>query len=438
MNRREFNTGLFAATGVIGASGLRHSPPWHAPLTVNGARLLTRLQELSQFGKNPKGGVSRVAYSEADLAGREYVMELMNGAGLATTIDAAGNIIGRRSGTEPSLRPLQFGSHIDSVPEGGNYDGTLGSLGAIEVVQTLLDNDVVTRHPLEVVIFQNEEGGKTGSRSMIGQVRPAELDIVTHSGRTIREGIAYIGGDPQRLSDVKREQGGVAAFLELHVEQGGVLDGSGIDIGVVEGIVGIRRWSVTVTGVANHAGTTPMEIRQDALLSAARFIEAVNDVVRREPGTQVGTVGRIEASPGAPNVIPGRASMSLELRDLDMEKTERLFQEISREASGIGEATGTKFDLSEFYLSASALCDATIKGLVAESAGDLGLSSMAMPSGAGHDAQSIAKLGPMGMIFVPSVGGFSHSPDEYTRPEDAVNGTNVLLHVLLKADRALS
>ncbi len=437
MNRRGFSAGVLAATGAIATHGLHRRPCRRAPLTVNGARLLTRLQELAEFGKNQQGGVTRVAYSEADVAARHYVMGLMNEAGLAPAIDVAGNIVGSRSGSDSSLRPLQFGSHIDSVPEGGNYDGTVGSLGAIELVQTLVDSDVGTRHPLEVVIFQNEEGGKTGSRATIGEVAPAELDIVTHSGKAIRDGIAFIGGRPDRLLEAERRPGSLAAFLELHVEQGGVLDRRGIDIGVVEGIVGIRRWNVTVTGVANHAGTTPMDIRQDALLAAARFIEAVNAVVRRVPGSQVGTVGRIEASPGAPNVVPGRTTLSLELRDLDMEKIERLFREIGTEAAGIAEATGTQFDFSEFYLSASALCDERIKDLVAESARDLGLGSIAMPSGAGHDAQSIAKLAPMGMIFVPSAGGISHSPDEYTRPEDVVNGANVLLHTLLKVDRAL-
>jgi len=305
------------------------------------------------------------------------------------------------------------------------------------VAQTLREHEVVTRHPLEVVIFQNEEGGKTGSRAMIGEVQPRELDIVTHSGKTIAEGIAAIGGDPDNLAHVARQPDSVAAFLELHIEQGGVLEQRGIDIGVVQGIVGIRRWNVTVEGVANHAGTTPMDSRQDALLAAARLIDAVNGVVRGEPGSQVGTVGWIEASPGAPNVIPGRVSLSLELRDTDMEKIERLYRLIRRRAQQIGEETGTAFGFDEFYLSRSALADERIMRVVAESAGKLDLSSTTMPSGAGHDAQSIAKLAPMGMIFVPSVGGVSHSPHEYTRPEDVGNGADVLLHSLLSLHHVL-
>ncbi|MEJ2238818.1 MAG: hydantoinase/carbamoylase family amidase, partial [Gemmatimonadales bacterium] len=302
MNRREFTAGVLALCGAPSSVVATTKPKNSQTLRVNTARLLEHLRQLGEFGKNPDGGVSRVAYSEADLAGRDYMMGLMADAGLASTIDAAGNIIGRRGGNDSSLPPLMLGSHIDSVPEGGNYDGPLGSLAAIEVAQTLAEHEVVTRHPLEVVIFQNEEGGKTGSRAMIGEVQPRELEIVTHSGKTIAEGIAYIGGDPDNLAHVIREPGSVAAFLELHIEQGGVLEQRGRDIGVVQGIVGIRRWNVTVEGVANHAGTTPMDSRQDALLAAARFVDAVNAVVRGEPGSQVGTVGRIEASPGAPNV----------------------------------------------------------------------------------------------------------------------------------------
>jgi N-carbamoyl-L-amino-acid hydrolase len=437
MKRREFNVSLLAAYGAaltgmsIGVSRRRQ------PMQVNAERLLEHMRELSRFGENPQGGVSRVAYSQADLEGREYVMGLMRDAGLNPTIDLAGNIIGRRVGGARSLPPIMFGSHIDSVPEGGNFDGPLGSLSAIELAQTLAENDVTTRHPLEVVIFQNEEGGKIGSRSIIGEVNARELDLVSHSGKTIAEGIAYIGGDPERLEETIREPGSVAGFLELHVEQGGTLEHEAIDIGVVEGIVGIRRWNVTVTGAANHAGTTPMDIRQDALLAAARFVDAVHRVVRSIPGRQVGTVGRIEAAPGAPNVIPGLVTMSLELRDLDMEKIEDIYRRIESAAQEIGKETGTEFDLDEFYLSASAISDDRLKRVVAESAAELGLSSIPMPSGAGHDAQSIAKLGPMGMIFVPSVGGVSHSPLEYTEPQDVVNGANVLLNTVLRTDRIL-
>ena len=387
---------------------------------------------LAEFGKNPQGGVSRVAYSDADKQGREYVLRLLRDARLEVGIDAAGNLIGRRAG---SGAPLLMGSHIDSVPEGGNYDGVVGSLGAIEVAQTLAEKKVPLRHPLEVVIFQNEEGGLIGSRAMDGELTEKELDLVSRSGKTIREGIKFIGGDPARLAEVRRKKGDIAAYLELHIEQGGNLESEKINIGVVEGIVGINWWDVTIEGFANHAGTTAMNNRQDALLAAAKFIEAVNRIVTSVPGRQVGTVGRINAFPGAPNVIPGKVILSLELRDLDAAKIKMLYDQIYAEAQNIAASSRTKFEFKEINVNIPAPTDPRIRSLISESARDLGLSTKSMPSGAGHDAQDMARLGPVGMIFIPSVGGISHSPRELSHPSDITNGANVLLHTLLKLDQ---
>jgi len=228
-----------------------------------------------------------------------------------------------------------------------------------------------------------------------------------------------------------REPGSIAAYVELHIEQGGTLDAEGVEIGVVEGIVGIGWWDVTVEGTPNHAGTTPMDQRRDALLSAARFIQEVNRVVRSVPGRQVGTVGRIEARPGAPNVIPGTVRLSLELRDLDASKIHEIYQRIEEAAQAIGRADGTSFAFRRSENLQPALSTPAVRDGVRNAARTLGLSTKDMPSGAGHDAQDMAKLGPMGMIFVPSVDGISHSPREYSRPEDVANGANVLLHTVL-------
>src|SRR5256886_14930057 len=221
MNRRVFGLSLLATSAAVPINRFAFAFGSQPQLRVNGARLNQHLKELSEFGKNPQGGVSRVAYSEADRQGREYVMGLMRAAKLDVSIDAAGNLIGKRAGSDPNLKPILFGSHIDSVPEGGNYDGDVGSLGAIEVAQTLAENNFFTRHPLEVVIFQNEEGGLIGSRAMDGELTERELDLVSRSGKTIREGIRVIGGDPTKPFTVKREKGSIAAYLELHIEQGG-------------------------------------------------------------------------------------------------------------------------------------------------------------------------------------------------------------------------
>lgn len=405
------------------------------PVRINGERLMANIESLSRIGRTATGGNGRVAFSEADREARQYVMGLMQAAGLEVSIDAAGNILGRRAGSIPDLPPLMLGSHIDSVPEGGHFDGPLGSLGAIEIIESLTERGITTRHPVVVVIFQNEEGGKTGSRVMSGVFRPEELDLVSHSGKTIREGIAFSGGNPETLAAAMLGTGDIAAFLELHVEQGAVLEKAGITIGVVTGIVGLRRWTVTVEGMANHAGTTPMNDRRDALVAAARFIQAVNEVVTGMEGTQVGTVGMIEVSPGAPNVVPGRVTMSLELRDLEMDKIEHIYSAIESSAQKISLETDTAIKLDEFYLSRGAPTDVRVMQLIEESATELGLSHHRMPSGAGHDAQSIAPLAPTGMIFIPSIGGVSHSPDEYSRPEDIVAGVNVMLNTLLKIDR---
>lgn len=404
-------------------------------LRVNSQRLEQRLMKLAEFGRTEKGNM-RVAFSDFDLKGREYVMSLMREAGLTVRIDAAGNIIGRREGTERNLPPIVFGSHIDCVPNGGYYDGNVGSLGAIEVAQVLFEKKVTTRHPLEVVIFANEEGGLIGSRGMIGELHEPALNVVTHSGKTVREGIKFIGGNPEKLHEAARKKGDIKAFIELHIEQGGILEEKRINIGVVEGIVGINWWNVTVEGFANHAGTTPMNKRNDALLAAARFIVAVNRVVTSVPGRQVGTVGRIFAEPGAPNVIPGRVTMSLELRDLSAEKIQDLFKSIQREARVISLESGVAFSFSPIEpASIPAPTDERMRKLIAESAQELGLTYQLMPSGAGHDAQDMARIAPTGMIFVPSVGGISHSPKEFTKPEDMANGANVLLKTVLKVDQ---
>lgn len=393
------------------------------------------MRTLATFGANGEGGIDRVAFSDANIEALEWIEELLSRAGYGTSTDFAGNLIARKDGTERDLRPVVFGSHVDSVLGGGNFDGQVGSMGAVEVAQTLTDAEYRNRHPWEVVIFTNEEGGKTGSRALAGEVEPFELEIVTASGFTIAEGLRRLGGDPSRLREVQRQPRSVEAFLELHVEQGAVLDTDAIDIGVVEGIVGIMRWNVTVEGMTNHAGTTPMDRRRDAMVGAARFVTSVHRIARDMDGRQVATVGRLEAEPGAPNVIPGRVTLSLEIRDLSMEGIERVFDEIRRRASELEPVSGVTHTFERFYVSRAAPTDARIRDMIELNLSSLGLRSLRMPSGAGHDAQSFATLGPVGMIFVPSVAGISHAAEEHTDLSDIVNGSNVLLRTLLEIDR---
>ncbi len=428
MNRRVFNLHLVAAIPAIAL------PTQPTQLRVNGQRVNQHLSELAQFGKTPEGGTHRVAYSDEDLQARQYAMQLMRAAKLEVTIDAAGNIVGRRVGSDLARKPLMIGSHIDSVPAGGSYDGQVGSMGAIEVAQTLAENNVRLRHPLEVVLFQNEEGGTIGSAALARVLTEKDLNLVTNSKKTIREGIKFIGGDPDKLTTAVRKKGDLAGYLELHIEQGGLLHQEEVNIGVVEGIVGVNWWDVTIDGFANHAGTTPMNQRKDALLAAAKYIDAVNRVVTGIPGRQVGTVGKIQALPGAYNIVPGKVTTSLGLRDLDAAKVQMIYEKIQAEVRQIETATGTKFDFKQVTSSQPAPTDVRFRRVIDDAAKQLGFTTKPMPSGAGHDAQEIAHVCPIGMIFVPSRDGISHSPREFSAPTDIANGTNVLLHTLLKLD----
>lgn len=413
--------------------------PAHASddLRVDGARLNQTMAKMKTFGQASSGGSDRVAFSDADLAARKFLGGLMAEAGLSTHVDFAGNLVARRDGTLPGLAPLVSGSHTDTVPNGGHYDGIVGVMSAIEVARTLHDAGVELAHPLEIVVWTNEEAGKTGSRSIDGSVLDKEFALRALGEKTIGEGLRFLGGDPDRLVDNERSAGDIAAYVELHVEQGAVLDGAGIEIGVVDGIVGIKRWNVTVDGFANHAGSTPMDQRQDAMFAAARFVTDVRRIITERPGGQVGTVGRIQAFPGAPNVIPGRVIMSLEIRDLDMRKIDNLFAGIENAARAIGEETTTEFGFEQYYFSPAAISDERISKLVEDSATALELTSKHMPSGAGHDAQSIATIAPMGMIFVPSSKGISHAPGEFTSERQIADGANVLLHTLIGLDELL-
>jgi N-carbamoyl-L-amino-acid hydrolase len=401
---------------------------------IDAPRLVDSLAELARIGATGAGGVNRPAYGDADVSARSLVRDMMARAGLEVRVDAAGNSIGSRPGRSNDLPPIMIGSHSDTVPDGGRFDGALGVLAAIEVARTLHDRDIALRHPLHVVDFQNEEGGLIGSKIMAGRFTRDGLAHRAASGYTIGEGIVRLGGDVARLDDARREPGSLTAYLELHIEQGRVLEEAGADIGVVEGIVGIWYWDVVVEGAASHAGTTPMPGRRDALLGAARFVDAVRRVVTATPGRHVGTVGRFTVFPNGANVIPGRVELTLELRDLDPAVVRALFASIQREAQTIGPTTGTTITLSPALSNEPSRAHERVQRAVERASTALGLRVLRLPSGAGHDAQNMTALGPAGMLFVPSVGGISHSPAEYTRDADVVNGAEVLLASVAELD----
>jgi len=429
MPGQDIRAGLLAALLLI-------APGAVAQPAADPERLESRIEALGAFGATPEGGVRKLAYSDADIAGRDYVMGLMRDLGLDIRIDSAGNILARRAGTDPSLPPILFGSHTDSVPDGGKYDGPAGVLTAIEAVEMLNAHDIETRHPLEVVVFAAEEAGLIGSKAFAGLLEPEVLAETAQAGMTIGAGIDRIGGDAADIGDAAVAPGDYAAYVELHIEQGAVLAENNTDIGVVQGIVGIDWWDVIVTGAANHAGTTPMDRRRDALVAASELVLAVNRIVSGSPGAQVGTVGRVEAFPGAPNVVPGRVEASLEIRDLSNDRILEFFGRIEAEAARIAERSGTEIRFRKTPIhEIAAETDPRLRDIIAAAAEARGYSIRRMPSGAGHDAQAVAHVAPIGMIFVPSRGGISHAPDEFTAAEDLARGATVLFDTIRALDR---
>lgn len=405
---------------------------------VNQDRLENRIFELAKFGLQENGETERVAFSDADIEAQQWVIKTLENLGLEVHIDFAGNVIGKREGKKASLKPISFGSHIDRVPNGGNYDGCVGSMASLEVLEVLNENNIKTKHPLEIIIFSNEEGGVMGSRAIAGHLGKDALKVRNSTGYSMGEGIMRLGGDSTRITEVARNKDEIAAFLELHIEQGGTLEKENTQIGIVEGIVGLKWWDVTFTGFSNHAGTTPMNARQDALLAAAKFIVSVNEVANSFEGAQVATVGKISAEPGAPNVIPGKVVTSLEIRDLSSEVIEKVYKAIKAKGEKIAKASNVQIEFKALDTTADpAIMTSEIQDEIASTSEKLGLTTKRMPSGAGHDAQDMAIIAPTGMIFVPSKGGISHSPKEFTSAEDMANGANVLLHSILALDKKL-
>jgi N-carbamoyl-L-amino-acid hydrolase len=433
---RKTAASLCAAAVALALGGA--APP---PLHVNGGRLKDLLLGLAEFGKNPEGGVSRLGFSKEEQAARAWLVERMKEAGLEVRVDPAANVHGRRPGGDAALPVILFGSHIDSVPKGGNFDGDVGSMGALEVMRTLKDEKAVTRHPFEMVVWSNEEGvhygkGVFGSRMAARGPDAGELEAKDEDAVTLAEWLRRYGLDPARIGEARLDPARVASYIELHIEQGGVLDRGGVQIGVVQGIVGIDRYHVTLEGFANHAGTTPMADRRDALVAGARLILAVREEVMARPGRQVGNVGYVQVLPGAPNVVPGLVRLPVELRDLRREVIDDMAARVRARAEAIGKEVGVAFTMERYANDEPALTDPGLQELIETSARAAGYSTLRLPSGAGHDAQSLGRAGiSIGMIFVPSKGGISHSPRELTEWDDVTRGAEVLYRVLRELDR---
>jgi N-carbamoyl-L-amino-acid hydrolase len=408
---------------------------------IDGARLKNRLERLSYHGRTGMSfadGVTRVAYSVPDLTARAWIIDELKQAEIAPRIDAAGNIYGRIGG-DPKRPAILFGSHIDSVPNAGNFDGDLGVMASLEVLQAVQAAKIQTRHPLEMVLWAHEEStafgvGTAASRIVAGDLQAGDMDR-TWNGMKRSDAIRRIAGDPDKIETAIRGKGTWHSYVELHIEQGGTLDKAKVPIGIVEGIVSIHRYDVVIEGFANHAGTTPMNERQDAMVAASQLTLAVREIASKRQGRQVGTVGRIEIEPNSPNVIPGKVTMSVEFRDLSEQVLRELGDAVKARGAAIGKETGTKLTFTLASTNVPAMAAKGVQDAIGRSADALGLKTLRLPSGAGHDAQQIAKLAPMGMIFVPSVGGISHSPKELTSWDDCTRGAEVLLRTVLDLDQ---
>ena len=412
-----------------------------AGIAINAERLNRTLDELGKFGETPQG-MDRLAFSPADVESREYTMGLMREAGMEVRIDTGGNIIGRKAGAVDLLPPLAMGSHTDTVPLGGKYDGALGVLGAIEVVKSLVDNAYTTRHPIEVIVFTNEEGTRfhrwlIGSRAMAGMLEPEDLAAVDAEGVSLAQRMGDIGGDLSRVDEAARKPGDLAAYFELHIEQGPYLFRSGTPIGVVTGITGRAVFELEIAGMSNHAGTTPMGERRDALVSASKLVVQIQKMAAEDEICRVATTGALDVTPNAVNVVPGHATVGVEFRDLTMAALEDAERELTRVARQSEQEDGVEITINRHRFTDPVPIVPAMQDWVGEAAERAGFAWERVPSGAGHDAQAIATIAPMAMVFVPSVEGISHAIQEYSSPEDCANGAQVLMELLLLADERL-
>ncbi len=414
------------------------------PPLPNIARLWGRLQKLAEFTV-PGSPWTRRAFSPEFARAREWLKAEFLLAGLNVRLDSGGNLIGRLSGTDLELKPLVTGSHCDTVVAGGRFDGIIGVLAGLEVAQTITECGRRLKHSLEVIDFLSEEPSDygiscVGSRALSGQLDAQMLASANPAGETLAAAIARIGGEPQMLKSPLREAAGTSAFVELHIEQGPVLERLAVPIGVVTHIVGIRRVAITIIGQADHAGTTPMAMRRDALVGASRVVERAHGMASERAGAAeyvVATIGRLAVWPNAPNAVPARVDMVLEVRS-DTVAILTSFPEMLADvcAKDLAER-GVRLDMNTMTYSPPTACSPVVIEAVARAAASTGYRSHRMPSGAGHDAIYVAPTGPIGMIFVPCRGGRSHCEEEWIEPAQLFDGTRVLMRTLLDLDDSL-
>jgi allantoate deiminase len=410
--------------------------PGGSSIEIDAERLWFRLYELAEIGRSEGGGVTRLSFTEEERAAKDLVASYMREAGLEVREDVAGNVIGRREGSDPEVPVVLAGSHVDSVPNGGDFDGPLGVLAAVEALQIMEERDLNTQRPIEVVAFTDEEGarfgfGMIGSRATAGILTPEDLDREDENGISIAQAMRDCSLDPERIGEAARREGSLHAYVELHIEQGKILENEALPVGVVTGIAGPVWLRLILEGEAGHAGTTPMGLRHDALSAAAAIIGTVEREAART-GTTVGTVGQLELKPGGINIIPGHVSFSLDLRDIDQDVRNEVEVRISDEAARLCEERGIVLETQTLQRLPPVLCSDLVREAAKEACDALAFEPFELASGAGHDGMHLADLCPIGMVFVRSKDGLSHNPDEYSSREDCAAGAEVLYRTLLK------
>ncbi|MGG7619257.1 M20 family metallo-hydrolase [Bacillus coreaensis] len=401
-------------------------------LSINKERLEKRIHVLAEIGKISDTGVCRLALSNEDKQAVDTVKGWMEDAGLAARIDHFGNLIGRLEGKNPDAPILMVGSHIDSQPYGGRFDGVIGVLGALEVVQTMIEKNIVPDTPIEVVAFCDEEGcrfnkGLFGVRGILGKLEEGELERRDKNGVTRREALIDFGCDPTRFKESEYKEGSIGAFLELHIEQGPILEAKGIPVGIVTGISGPLWLSVELEGFAGHAGSVPMSMRQDALVGAAKVIIALNELASQDPNAPtVGTVGSLQVFPDSRNIIPEKVSFTVDLRDIDINRRHVLEANLRNQIKEITETHGLRCTISEDTNSEPRYCSERLMNIMRKQSDVIGLNPIELMSGPFHDSLSMSYACEYGMIFVRCKDGISHNPKEFSTIEDISLGTELL------------
>jgi hydantoinase/carbamoylase family amidase len=408
--------------------------------TVNKRRLMRDLNALGRIGIGDRGAVTRLVFSIKELRSRQVLIHLMRQAGLKIHIDGIGNIFGRFSGSDPKAPAVLAGSHLDTVIHGGKYDGPVGVIGALEAVRTIRENKIPVRSPLEVVCFIGEESSRfgfstLGSSLVAGEVHPRDLThAVDPQGTKLADVLSSLGISARTLHQLKLNSKNLRAYLELHIEQGPILEAKEKKIGLVTSIAAPSRFKVIFKGRADHSGTTPMEMRKDALVAAAQLIEYVEKVCRKfssmAKGRVVGTVGALKIEPGVINAVPGQAELSVDIRGASAQSKKQVAAMVKRRAHEIARTRSVGVQILKIREENPVPLDKRLLAVTQELCDEKGIDYEIMPSGAGHDAMQMAKITPAGMIFIPSRRGISHNPLEWTHPDDIALGAQLLMETI--------